>query len=187
MKKIERLVITMVEIICEGPKLLLRRAEESDLEYILGLEYDHENIRYIYPFDREEQLEVIHGADTMDVIVVEKETGEEAGYFMVKDIKSRDMALELTHVIIGKKGRGYGHEALKLMKRWAFEELKFHRVWLDCKEYNDRALHLYEAEGFKREGIIRECLLTHGVFENLVVLGILDREYFSRKSEGQEF
>ncbi len=175
------------KVLCEGPRLVLRKADESDLEYILKLQYDQDNIRYIYPFDREEQLGVIRGDDTMDVIVVEKETSEAAGYFMVKDIKSNCMALELTHVIIGKKGKGYGHEALKLMKEWAFEVLKFHRVWLDCKEYNDRALHLYEAEGFQREGVIRETLLTNGVFENLVVLGILDREYFSRKSEGQEF
>ena len=37
-----------------------------------------------------------------------------------------------------------------------------------------------------REGLIRETLLTNGVYENLVVLGILDREYEQRKREGKE-
>ena len=89
-------------------------------------------------------------------------------------------------IIIGKKGRGYGHEAMKLLKAWTFETRKFHRAWLDCKDYNERALHLYESEGMRREGLIRETLLTDGVYENLVILGILDREYFARKAEGKE-
>ena len=67
-----------------------------------------------------------------------------------------------------------------------FDDLKFHRGWLDCKDYNARALHLYEAEGMQREGLIRETIITNGVYENLVVLGILDREYKARKQAGLE-
>ena len=176
----------MAEILYVGPRLLLRKADESDLDYILRLEYDPENLKYIYPFDKAAQLEVLRGDTTMDVIVVERETGEEAGYFMLTNLKSPAKELEWTHVIIGKKGRGYGHEAMKLIKAWTFETMKFHRAWLDCKDYNERALHLYESEGMKREGLIRETLLTDGVYEKLVILGILDREYFARKAEGKE-
>jgi RimJ/RimL family protein N-acetyltransferase len=75
---------------------------------------------------------------------------------------------------------------MKLIKKWAFEVKKFHRAWLDCKDYNDRALHLYESEGMVREGLIRETIITNGVYENLVVLGILDREYFARREAGLE-
>lgn len=89
-------------------------------------------------------------------------------------------------MIIDRKGQGYGHEAMQLLKAWAFTELNFHRAWLDCKDYNERALHLYESEGMQREGLIRETLLTDGVYENLVVLGILDREYQARKAQGLE-
>lgn len=176
----------MAEILCTGPRLLLRRAEESDLDYILRLEYEPENLKYIFPFDRKEQLETIRSDAKMDVIVVERDTGEEAGYFMLANLDSKCNEMEWTHVIIGKKGRGYGHEAMKLLKAWTFETRKFHRAWLDCKDYNERALHLYESEGMRREGLIRETLLTDGVYENLVILGILDREYFARKAEGKE-
>ena len=54
---------------------------------------------------------------------------------------------------------------------------KYHRAFLDCKEYNSIALHLYESLGFKREGVMRDVILTNGVYENLVLLGILDREF----------
>ena len=57
---------------------------------------------------------------------------------------------------------------------------------MDSKDYNARALHLYESEGLKKEGLIRETLLVNGKYENLVVLGILDREYFERKKLGLE-
>lgn len=42
------------------------------------------------------------------------------------------------------KGKGYGQETLEMLKSWAFDDLKFHRAWLDCKDHNTRALHVYE-------------------------------------------
>ena len=77
---------------------------------------------------------------------------------------------------------GFGREAMKLLLAWTFETKKFHRVWIDCKEYNSIALHLYESLGFVREGILREIILTDGVYENLIVLGMLAREYFARQT-----
>ena len=122
----------------------------------------------------------------MDVIVEEIATGERVGYFLVAGLKTDAKEMEWTHVIIGKKGLGYGHEAMKLMKKWCFAVKKFHRAWLDCKDYNARALHLYESEGMVREGLIRETILTNGIYENLVILGILDREYAARQEGGLE-
>ena len=76
--------------------------------------------------------------------------------------------------------------AMKPLKAWGFDDLKSPRAWLDCKDSNARALHLYESEGMQREGLIRETILTNGVYENLVILGILDREYQARKEQGLE-
>ena len=178
----------MAEILQEGKRLRLRKAELTDLDYIMGLEYEPENLQFIVPFDRDFHAKLIsEGNAAMDVIVEEKETGDAAGYLMINGLKTEAREMEWTHVIIGKKGRGYGHEAMKLLKAWAFDTLHFHRAWLDCKDYNERALHLYESEGILREGLIRETILTNGVYENLVILGILDREYQERKAQGLEF
>ena len=166
----------MQDILAEGPRLRLRRADPSDLDYILKLEYDPENVKYIVPFDPE----------SMDAIAEEKATGERAGYFLINGLKTDAHEMEWTHVVIDKKGQGYGHEAMKLLKMYCFDVRKFHRAWLDCKDYNARALHLYESEGLLREGLFRETILTNGVYENLVVLAMLDREYEARKAEGKE-
>ncbi len=177
----------MAKILVTGNRLRLRQAEECDIAYIMGLEYEPENLKFIVPFSEELHLAVIRSPEeSMDIIVEEKDSGEPVGYLWVSGLKNTSHEIEWTHVIIGKKGRGYGHEAMKLLKAWTFDVLKAHRAWMDCKDYNARALHLYESEGMVREGLIRETILTNGVYENLVILGILDREYRDRKERGME-
>ena len=44
--------------------------------------------------------------------------------------------------------------------------------WLDVKEHNQRVQAVYEKAGFKREGILRECLKTEIGYESLVILSI---------------
>lgn len=178
----------MNDILYEGPRLRLRRADLTDLDYILELEYRVENVKYIVPFDQLFHTKVLEGKveESMDVVAEEIATGERVGYFLINGLKTEAKEIEWTHVVIDKKGRGYGHEAMKLLKAWSFETLGFHRAWLDCKDYNARALHLYETEGMLREGLIRETILTDGRYENLVILGLLAREYEARKAQGLE-
>ena len=176
----------MSGIFCSGPRLTIGKARKEDLDYIMELEYAADNIRYIVSFPRDVHEEILDSDEAMDILVREKETGTPVGYFMVYDLDSPIKKMEWRHVIIGKKGMGYGRESLKLMKLWTFGIMGFHRVWLDCKEYNERALRLYESEGFKREGVMRDTILTDGVYENLVVLGILRDEYEARKAQGLE-
>ena len=169
----------MNEVLIEGKRLRLRRATMSDLNYILTLQFTPENSKFIVPFDKDYHRAIINsdGSEKLDVIVEEIDTGAAAGYFMLRELDTP--FAEFTHVIISKKGIGYGREALKLLLKWAFEEKDFHRVWIDCKDYNKIALHLYESLGFVREGFLREILLTKGVYENLIVFGMLDSEYFA--------
>ena len=177
----------MAEILHKGKRLQIRKATMADLDFIMELEYDPENLKFIVPFDRDVHTKIIEeGKASMDVIVEEIETKEPVGYLLINGLTTPAKELEWTHVIIAKKGMGYGHEAMKLLTAWGFDDLKFHRAWLDCKDYNARALHLYESEGLQREGLIRETILTNGVYENLVILGILDREYQERKAKGLE-
>jgi diamine N-acetyltransferase len=42
---------------------------------------------------------------------------------------------------------------------------------------NERARRAYAAVGFVEEGTLRDALLTNGVYESLVVMSILDREW----------
>lgn len=165
-------------ILIEGERLRLRRAEMKDFNYIFKIQYAPENLKFIVPKDEKFQIEAIEsdGSEKMNVIAEEIETQEPVGYFFLRGLDTHEV--EFMHVVIDKKGIGYGREGLSLLQKWSFEVKKFHRAWLDCKDYNQVALKLYESLGFVREGLLRDTLLTNGVYENLIVLGILDREYF---------
>lgn len=173
-------------ILAEGPRLRLRRAEERDLPYIMELEFAPENLEFIVPFEETFHHEIITGGKASIDIIVEKHEGTPVGYILMGGLLTEAKEAEWTHFIIGEKGQGYGHEAMRLIKALTFRQLGFHRAWLDCKDYNARALHLYESEGMVREGLIRETIITNGVYENLVILGLLDREYEARLTANLE-
>lgn len=176
-----------MNVLREGKRLRLRQAETDDLDYIMDLMHAPDNIPFIVPFSREMHEKAIETpTEMMDIIVERKADGNRVGYFYVHGLKSEAKEIEWTHVIMGIKGEGYGRESMKLIKAWSFLDMGFHRAWLDCKDYNELALHLYESEGMVREGLIRETLLTDGKYENLVILGMLDREYMARREAGLE-
>lgn len=177
----------MERILKEGVHLRLRQAGAGDIDYICALQAAEDNKDFIVPFSREDHTRITHdAASSMNIIVEERSGDTRVGYLHIAGLLLPSKEQEWTHVIIGKKGHGYGHQAMKLLKAWAFDDMGAHRAWLDCKDYNARALHLYESEGMVREALIRETILCHGAYENLVILGLLDREYQARKRAGLE-
>ena len=102
----------MAEILHVGRRLELRKATKEDLDFIMKLEYDPENLKFIVPFDRDFHTKIIEeGKAAMDVIVEEIDTKEPVGYLLINGLTTPAKELEWTHVIIDKKGKGYGHEA----------------------------------------------------------------------------
>ena len=77
---------------------------------------------------------------------------------------------------------GYGTEAMTLMLNFAFNELNLHRVFLTAFSYNPRAIHVYEKLGFQLEGRYREHLQRDGQRHDMLLYGILSREWESRPS-----
>ena len=63
----------MSNILIEGKRLRLRRAMESDLDYIMALEFAPENLKFIVPYEREYQADIIKsdGSKSMNVIIEE--------------------------------------------------------------------------------------------------------------------
>ena len=64
-------------------------------------------------------------------------------------------------IVIGEqtgRNRGCGTEAMRLMRDFAFENLRVHRIELDVMDDNMRARRCYEKVGF------RECGRQHGLF-----------------------
>lgn len=78
------------------------------------------------------------------------------------------------------QGQGYGGEAVSLVLDFAFRELNLYRVQLTVFAYNEHALKLYEKLGFVREGSFREALHRDGQRYDMLLYGILRREWEAR-------
>ncbi len=79
-------------------------------------------------------------------------------------------------------GQGYGHEAMVLMLQFAFHELNLHGIHLTVFAYNTRAIALYERLGFRREGAYREYLHRDGQRYDMLIYGLLRREWEARNA-----
>jgi [ribosomal protein S5]-alanine N-acetyltransferase len=74
-------------------------------------------------------------------------------------------------------GRGIGREALELLIGFAFRTLDLHRLEADIDPHNERSLRLFERQGFRREGYLRERWHHLGEIQDAVYLGLLRREW----------
>lgn len=82
-------------------------------------------------------------------------------------------------ILIGEpdaRGKGYAHEAGDLILRYAFDDLKLHRVYLQVFADNRVAIQLYEALGFCREGTLRQHVLKRGVFQDVLIMAIVQSD-----------
>jgi len=73
--------------------------------------------------------------------------------------------------------KGYGTDAMKVVLRYAFEELNLNRVSLNVFEYNQRAIHSYEKVGFVVEGCERQFLRREGKRWDMIYMGILRADW----------
>ena len=166
-------------------KIRLRRTTEADLDFVLGAEQAAENRQFVGAWTRRQhRATAIDSACAAHFIIETVADGEPVGYAILSGLENTDESIELKRLVITAKNKGYGRAALRAIKKTAFEQINAHRLWLDVKEHNKRARHLYETEGFVREGVLRECLKTENGYESLVVMSMLRGEYESQ-SDGE--
>jgi len=78
------------------------------------------------------------------------------------------------------RGHGFGSEALRLLLRYAFTELKLHRLGATIPEYNSVARHLFAKAGFVEEVRRRQAINRDGQRWDLIHVGILREEWLAR-------
>ncbi|MHB1357669.1 MAG: GNAT family N-acetyltransferase [Anaerolineae bacterium] len=80
--------------------------------------------------------------------------------------------------------QGLGTEAMKLLVRYAFQELNLHRLQLTVFEYNERAQAVYRKVGFSIEGRLREWILRDGKRYDMLQMGLLASEWRENQPKG---
>ncbi len=82
-------------------------------------------------------------------------------------------------------GRGLCTEAAQAVLGYGFGSLGLHRIYAMYFARNPASGRVLEKLGMAREGLLRGHVRKWGVFEDLVLQGILREEWLSRKALGQ--
>ncbi len=164
----------------ETERLLIREAEEQDIETVIQLESHPENRDYLWIGTYEEHLAEISDPCHLLLMFEEKETGRIVGYALIRlDFKSD--VFELRRIAISDKGRGFGKESMKALIAWAFEEIGTNRFWLDVYPDNLIGIRLYESLGMHRDGVLRQNYRAERGYLDQIIYSVLREEYFGRK------
>ncbi|MCC3379968.1 GNAT family N-acetyltransferase [Paenibacillus farraposensis] len=174
-----------------GERIKLAAVREEDAEVMLKWGEDAEYLRNVdtdlaLPYTLK-QMEA-EGAPSSNEIYFRLRTLADdvlIGFVAIHGIEWNNRIGQLA-IGIGNReyrGKGYGVEAVRLILRYAFNELNLNRVGLDVIEYNDQAIRTYQKAGFQLEGRVRSAVLRDGSSYDRIMMGILYSEWNSAVME----
>ncbi len=78
-------------------------------------------------------------------------------------------------------GKGYGTEAIKLVRDYAFNMLNLHKLTANVYAANKGSLRMLEKAGFTIDGTHTSLLLLDGVYTDGILLGMINPNYLPKK------
>lgn len=173
-------------MILKGKKVILRPVEYEDIEFIRGLINDpwmeERIVGWALPLSRKDQENWYASyRNTTEQIRYIIETTEEGvvGLCGLKSIDYKNGVATSAGIRITKdvQSRGIATDAYMTLFKYAFSELRLHRINTSAMEENTPSLRVMEKVGCKREGLMRDAIYKNGYYHNIVTLGILDSDY----------
>lgn len=175
--------------VLEGRNVRLRppRDEDADVRFSLGTNaqisemygVDEDDIK---PMTREGAARWVQWLSERPHTWVIEIEGTFAGEIRLDNVNLQDrratMAIGISNPSL--LGKGFGTEAIMLLLRHAFIEMKLHRIGIRVLAYNKRAIRAYEKCGFTVEGRERETAYVKGSWHDDIMMGLLDREFLAR-------
>lgn len=84
------------------------------------------------------------------------------------------------HVDASYRGKGYAKDAICLILRYFFQELRYQKCNVDVMAINEPSQRLHEALGFQLEGRRRRTVFTHGEHSDMLEYGITVEKFRER-------
>jgi diamine N-acetyltransferase len=154
----------------------LKKTTIEDLDFVIQTENHRENKDFVMSWTLKQHRDSLLDEDKLHLII-ETSDKKRIGYAILAGLKNTNSSIELVRIVIADKGKGYGRTSIKAIQKYTFENLNAHRLWLDVKDYNERARYLYQSTGFVEEGRLRECIKNGDRYESLIIMSILQKEY----------
>ncbi|EPY07046.1 acetyl-transferase [Paenibacillus alvei TS-15] len=178
----------MVFHIWEGRKVRLRAIVPSDWEKFHNNDYDTETARLCdeVHFPRSEEGARIWTDQRAAAVpegdqfrfAIETIAGEMVGGMNTHGVDKRNGTFKYGVSIFREHWRkGYASDAIQVLLRYYFEELRYHKVIAHVYAYNEASIALHERIGFQQEGRLRDMVFTKGKYHDELIFGLVRSEY----------
>lgn len=172
-----------------GRNIVLRKLALSDAESIAEHIKDKAIIKWLlvvpYPYRKKDAASFIRSRQnerrtrksyTFGISL--KTNKEIIGIIDLSDIDWDDKKAEVGYWI-GKRfwGNGYMTEAINLISRFGFRELKLNKIYARVFEGNIASMRALEKNNFRHEGILRDEIFKYGRWIDEYYYGLLKSEY----------
>jgi RimJ/RimL family protein N-acetyltransferase len=177
----------------EDDVIVVRRWCERDIEDSIVACADSELIRWIpripTPYSEQDAREFLEHAEkgweegtSFGFAITERKNERTVGSIGV----TLDGAVgEIGYLVFsGYRRRGIGERALRLVSRWALQELGLARLQLSVMVGNTASARLAEKAGFKREGILRAWMDNRGARADVIMHSLLPGD-IDRRSDSE--
>ena len=176
-----------------GDKVQLRALEAEDFEAAqAGTEpWDTEAQRYedsiYFPFSRTQHRTLLEQlasrdakGDTFFWVICDLH-GKRVGNINTFDCDSRVGAFKYAVVIAHEyRRRGYAREAINIVLRYYFHELRYQKATVIVYAFNKRSQGLHESLGFTLEGRLRRMVYTNAQHYDELYFGLTREEFGER-------
>jgi len=109
---------------------------------------------------------------------IESLQGEFAGKLNTHSCDKRNGTFKYGLAITREQwGKGYAKEAITLVLRYYFEELRYQKVTAHVYDFNPGSIRLHESLGFVLEGRLRNMVYSAGKYHDELVYGMTVEEY----------
>lgn len=116
--------------------------------------------------------------------MIENLEGETVGTINVHGVDERNGAFSYgIGIFEGYRRKGYAAEAVLLVMRYYFMELRMHKCHSEVYSFNEPSMTLQEHLGFTREGVRRDWYFTRGRYWDLVCYSMLKEEFEEKYKE----
>ena len=115
--------------------------------------------------------------------VIEKLDGEMVGTLNTHSCDRRNGTFKYGVAIARNHWRnGYAREAITLVLRYYFGELRYQKVVAHIYAFNTGSIHLHQSMGFLQEGRLRRMIFANNRHHDELIFGLTNDEFFERDS-----
>jgi RimJ/RimL family protein N-acetyltransferase len=172
----------------QGKKVRLRGIEPSDADVFFAWNMDSDMARrldFVWPpvsqaqvkkeIEEQAQKKLEHDSFTW---VIEDTSGAAVGSIKTHICDARNGTFSYgVSVVREHQRKGYAAEAIQMVLKYYFEELRYQKVSVAVHSYNEESIALHEKLGFVREGTLRRMVYTRGEYFDVHWYGMTNEEW----------